>query len=107
MKYNEIVNDICHKLREVKTLPRRDGTGPLGVGAKTGRGFGLCTGIKAAKYGIGLGMGLGLARRGGFGGKRFFFEDNESSLSQKEFLEEEKSLLQNRLDLIEGQLKDL
>ena len=50
-------------------MPRRDGTGPMGAGSMTGRGFGLCTGANAVKYGAGLGMGLGLglACRRGFG----------------------------------------
>lgn len=50
-------------------MPRRDGTGPMGVGAMTGKGLGLCTRANATKYGAGLGMklGLGLACRRGFG----------------------------------------
>ncbi|NLY09691.1 MAG: DUF5320 domain-containing protein, partial [Tissierellia bacterium] len=28
-------------------MPRRDGTGPMGAGSMTGRGFGLCTGANA------------------------------------------------------------
>ena len=53
-------------------MPRRDGTGPAGLGAMTGRGLGNCSNLKAAKhipgYGISMGTGLGLARRRGFGG---------------------------------------
>ena len=50
-------------------MPRRDGTGPMGAGAMTGKGIGLCTDANAVKYGAGLGMGLGLglACRRGFG----------------------------------------
>jgi len=41
-------------------MPGRDGTGPAGAGAMTGRGFGCCAGHTA-------GFGLGLACRRGFG----------------------------------------
>ena len=44
-------------------MPRGDGTGPLGLGALTGRGMGVCrgAGVPAAGWGRGLGRGLGLA----------------------------------------------
>jgi len=62
-------------------MPRRDGTGPLGMGPMTGRGFGNCSsfGQQCIAYGIplitgtiaafllgrsfGKGYGRGLARR--------------------------------------------
>ncbi len=92
-------------------MPRRDGTGPMGAGSMTGRGFGLCSGTKAVKYGVGMGMGLGLGlacRRGfgrGFG--RGFAAIRTDSKSQRELLQEQQSLLQNRLSVINKQLKDL
>lgn len=51
-------------------MPRLDGTGPAGDGAKTGRGQGNCRATKVAKVGmgLGLGLGLGLACRHGFRG---------------------------------------
>lgn len=49
-------------------MPRFDGTGPLGQGPRTGRGFGYCspgpTG-KKPRRGLGRGPGRGLGR--GFG----------------------------------------
>lgn len=39
-------------------MPRRDGTGPLGQGAVTGRGFGNCTDA-FAEFGFGRGRGNG------------------------------------------------
>jgi hypothetical protein len=92
--------------REVTNMPGRDGTGPLGKGAGTGRGLGLCTGAAA----VGMGLGLGLACRRGFGRgigrgfRRFFSNDNASN---KEFLTEQKAVLQKRLEAIEKQLEDL
>ena len=92
-------------------MPRRDGTGPMGAGSMTGRGFGLCTGANAVKYGAGLGMGLGLGlacRRGfgrGFG--RGSAINRISTKTQKELLNEQKAMLQNRLEVIDKQLENL
>ena len=88
-------------------MPRRDGTGPMGAGSMTGRGLGLCTGANAVKYGAGLGMGLGLglACRRGFG--RGFAVNQTSSKTQKELLNEQKAMLQDRLEVIEKQMENL
>ena len=88
-------------------MPRRDGTGPMGAGSMTGRGLGLCTGANALKYGAGLGMGLGLglACRRGFG--RGFAFNQISSKTQKELLNEQKTMLQDRLEVIDKQLENL
>jgi hypothetical protein len=92
-------------------MPRRDGTGPLGAGAMTGRGFGSCPGTDAVKYGagLGLGFGLGLARRRGFGRwfGRSFTTDEISPKTRKELLQNQKSILEKRLEVIEKQLEDL
>ena len=92
-------------------MPRRDGTGPMGAGSMTGRGLGLCTGANVVKYGAGLGMGLGLglACRRGFGrgfGRGFAF-NHTSSKTQKELLNEQKTILQDRLEVIDKQLENL
>ncbi|MDD4000972.1 MAG: DUF5320 domain-containing protein [Bacilli bacterium] len=86
-------------------MPRRDGTGPKGLGSMTGRGLGTCTGAKAVKYGAGLGMGLGLACRRDFG--RDFVVNQSSSKTQKELLNEQKTMLKNRLNVIDKQLENL
>ena len=88
-------------------MPRRDGTGPMGAGSMTGRGLGLCTGANAVKYGAGLGMGLGLglACRRGFG--RGFEVNQTSSKTHKELLQEQKTMLQYRLTVIDKQLENL
>ena len=94
---------------EVAFMPRRDGTGPLGGGAMTGRGLGFCTGANAGAAGIparglglgrrgfgrGLGMGLRGARMGGF-----------VPVSDNEALTEEKEILEQRLEAIKQQLKE-
>lgn len=60
-------------------MPRRDGTGPLGQGAMTGRGLGVCKdGNKEGnrgEYGSCLGRGLGFGRRRDRGIGRNFDEE--------------------------------
>ena len=56
-------------------MPGRDGTGPMGMGAMTGRAAGLCAGFSAPGYansipGRGFGMGFGRGSFGGRGGGR-------------------------------------
>ncbi|MGI6744831.1 MAG: hypothetical protein BWY46_00565 [Firmicutes bacterium ADurb.Bin300] len=91
-------------------MPRMDGTGPMGAGSMTGRGLGLCTGANIAKYGAGLGMGIGLGfacRRAFCGFDRGFAISRTSAKTQKELLNDQKTMLQNRLELIEKQLESL
>lgn len=45
-------------------MPRRDGTGPMGIGPASGRGLGGCTGVNAPATGWGYGAGF----RAGYGG---------------------------------------
>ncbi|QWC00100.1 DUF5320 domain-containing protein [Mycoplasmatota bacterium] len=73
-------------------MPRRNETGPMGNGPMTGRGMGPCN-QNQAFYGRGLRRGLGR----GFG--------YYNAPMTKEDLEEEKSLLKQRLDEIEKELK--
>jgi hypothetical protein len=97
--------------KEVNNMPRRDGTGPMGAGSITGRGLGICTGANAVKYGAGLGMGLGLGlacrRCFGHGFGRGFAVNQTSSKTQKELLNEQKTMLQDRLKVIDKQLESL
>ena len=80
-------------------MPRGDGTGPLGYGPISGRGFGACTGVNAG------GRGRGLNCRRGYGMN--FAADPMITKTQKELLSEQKELLQNRLDIISKQLENL
>src|SRR5690554_1393027 len=94
---------------EVYYMPRRDGTGPLGSGPMTGRGLGPCIDANAAVSGVGFGMGLRLACRRGFGrgfGKGFAI-NQVSSETEKEVLNEQKTILQEQLKAIDEQLEDL
>lgn len=64
--------DINYK--EVNSMPRRDGTGQMGAGTMTGRGFAI---------------------------------NQTSSKTQEELLNEQKTVLQNRLEVIDKQLENL
>lgn len=48
-------------------MPNFNGTGPLGAGPMTGRGFGPCCGAQAYGRGMQRGNGLGMGSGGGLG----------------------------------------
>lgn len=75
-------------------MPRRDGTGPAGQGAATGRGLGQCTGVNAPDNTGRYGRNIGRFSRGtGLG--RFFTRNS------KEALQDEKRVLKSRMDAID------
>ena len=91
-------------------MPGRDGTGPMGAGAGTGRGMGGCVGT--TDKGQSPVYGLGRHRRAGHGGMqgRGFgrgFVGAYPATTQKEALEQQRAALQERLDQVDGQLKNL
>lgn len=85
-------------------MPGRDGTGPAGTGAMTGRGVGFCIGA-----GFGLGQGLGTACRRGFGRgfRRFAVRDQISPENRKKILQAQMDALKNRLSVIDSQMNRL
>ena len=90
-------------------MPGRDKTGPMGAGAMTGRGLGVCTGVNDPGYRAGFGMGFGRGYGRGFGrglGRGFAFVDNASK-TQKDWLEAQRNELKSRMDAIEKQLEAL
>ncbi len=74
-------------------MPRGDGTGPMGMGAMTGRGAGYCTGNETPKFARGMG--------GGRGFRRMFFSFDEKSVlkNQEKFLETQLNQVK---DLLKG-----
>lgn len=86
-------------------MSRRDGTGPMGMGAMTGRGMGLCNLAKVVGAIGGLGLGLGLGRRRG--ARRNGFNTTINPENQKDLLKEQKSILENRLNVLNHQLNTL
>ena len=91
-------------------MPGRDGTGPMGAGAGTGRGMGGCAG--ASVNGQLPVNGNGCQRRNGRGGMhgRGFgrgFAGVYPAATQKEALEQQRAALQARLNQVDSQLKNL
>jgi hypothetical protein len=79
-------------------MPGRDGTGPLGVGAMTGRGLGACAGTATAERCLGLGFRRGQGRGQGF--RRGMGWGNQSSLADgptKQTLTEQVEYLESLL----------
>lgn len=76
-------------------MPRRDGTGPMGMGAMTKRGFGTRKNNyiygRENCYGLGLGSG---------------FRCRNVNESNKELLQKEKEILQIKLKAIEKQIDE-
>lgn len=71
-------------------MPRRDGTGPMGAGLRSGRGMG-----HACRRGSACGFGRG-------------FASNEvSAETKKELLQAQRNTLENRIKLIDQQLEGL
>ena len=91
-------------------MPGRDGTGPMGAGAGTGRGMGGCVGTPVnGQYPV---YGVGCQRRAGRGGMqgRGFgrgFAGVYPAATQKEALEQQRSALQARLEQVDDQLKNM
>lgn len=84
-------------------MPRRDGTGPIGQGAMSGRGMGICNGGENIQYGYGVGYG----RRTKFNCRRGYFRYNGSGVpvfQQLDSLKEHKELLERRLKEIINQI---
>lgn len=80
-------------------MPRRDGTGPSGLGPFTGRGLGSCDKEDMRLYPR---YGRASARMGR--GRRGFFQ-NAISEDRREMLVEEKNALTKRLEAIDNMLK--
>ena len=96
-------------------MPGRDGTGPMGQGALTGRGLGKClaVGIPAvagavAAFGFGRrkGFGGGFARGfgKGLGWRAFSSQEEQDELS---ILKSQAEALKENLDAIQGRIAKL
>jgi hypothetical protein len=85
-------------------MPRGDGTGPMGMGPMTGRGFGFCAGYAYPGFYFGRGF-----RRHAFGpmysrypAGAFVAPTQEGALrEQAEYLEEQLRQVNRRLDSLE------
>ena len=96
-------------------MPRYDGTGPNGQGAKTGRQLGNCEGAESNDYtgrglgrgpcGAGLGRGFGRGAGMGRGCGRGFGWRNQTQTPLTP--EQEKQILETQKGNIEKRLKEL
>lgn len=75
-------------------MPRKDGTGPIGAGAKTGKGMGFCNSSKVEKSDF----GRGICNR---------YNDINTPENQKDLLMEQKAFFEERLNLINNKLNEL
>lgn len=78
-------------------MPRFDGTGPEGLGPRTGRGLGPCD--------FGVARGFGRMRR--FGLSYPLSRRKSSDKEQLAGLEDYKKVLLEEIDLLESQIEDL
>lgn len=84
-------------------MPGRDGTGPMGDGAMTGRRLGACVGRNGAGLGARMGRGLGLGCRRGRGGRfgRVFTGGRPTPETERELLQKERDCLADRIAAID------
>ena len=85
-----------------KNMPGRDGSGPMGQGALTGRGFGSCGTSRTAR---GFGRGFGMRR--GFG--RNYSEAPVEYTKDQEVadLKAEKEILERNLKSLNERMENL
>ena len=80
-------------------MPGGDGTGPMGRGFMTGKGYGFCVPRSGAAWGLGMGC------RRGFG-RYMAVDPTFVPKTQKELLVEQKELLENQLKFVNKQLEE-
>ncbi len=114
-------------------MPRRDATGPMGMGPMTGRAAGNCAGVEmpgltnnagGRNFGMGFGRGAGFGGRGGgFGRRNRFFATgvpgrawfgganapwaNQDPASEKQALKTQAAYLEAEINAIKKRLDDL
>lgn len=90
-------------------MPGRNGAGPMGGGAMTGRGFGPCVGAgnSANCAGPGLMMVCRHGRGYGYGFQRGHNGTEMTAGARRVTLQAQKKALTNRLEIIDRQLESL
>ena len=83
-------------------MPRFDGTGPLGFGARTGKGMGRCSSLAAGYRGMGMGMGMGRGR--GFGAGLYIGQTKEDEITS---LKNEARIIEDHLNNIKQRISEL
>ena len=96
-------------------MPKRDGTGPIGMGSMTGRGAGFCANrmsnqdLKKSFVGFGNQRGCrrGFDSIGLSGCVRNDYNQTMPKADNKTYLENQKSRLEMQLSAVQEQLSDL
>lgn len=78
-------------------MPRGDGTGPMGIGPRSGRGAGYCTGYNAPRHSF-WGSGRGMRR---------IYNVSCGDVDKKEFLSMKVKTLENKLERIKKRLESM
>ena len=82
-------------------MPKFDGTGPRGMGPKTGRGFGPCGMGMGMRHGCGFGMGC-------FSGCPFCpFGGIVKAVDQKDYLKDYLTYLEDEINEVKKALGEL
>ncbi len=90
-------------------MPQQNGTGPQGLGPRTGRGMGRCGGTTLVRGGDGLGRGWGRGFGAGCRGGRGWGQGNGRSEEEgltKEDLSRRMEGLKAEMDRIEKLLRE-
>lgn len=95
-------------------MPRRDGTGPMGMGSMTGRGAGFCLSVvshgyaNSDRFGGNFGRGCRFRRMSNGinqpGGASFGYEP---IVDEKEILSRQAEFLENQLQQVKKRLSNL
>lgn len=102
-------------------MPRGDGTGPMGMGSKTGQGTGLCAGFAASGYANSTEHSAGFGCRRGFSralcatrkqrcvrvGSPKYAGIYNSTVDEKKILSRQAEFLGNQLEQVKKRLSDL
>lgn len=85
-------------------MPLGDGTGPNGMGPRTGRGMGFCAGFNQPGFanGFGRGFGRGFAFR-----TRQTFPEERPQLQVIKTEEQEKQFLEKELENLKQEIKEI
>jgi len=104
-----MVVPLLIKINIIKTMPRFDGTGPLGLGPGTGWGLGPCGAGMAWRrgWGRGFGRGFGWRRFLGYGPWGYPYQPTITKKEEKEILENEVAALEEELKEIRARLSEL
>lgn len=90
-------------------MPRGDRTGPEGMGPRTGRGMGFCSGYNSPGFAGGFGRGRGMRRGGGFFGRgRGFRNWDNNAYNAAPYTEEERAqMLKEEYDVLKKRVEEL